>query len=165
MANTISTIPFKGTAEQAALLDKVIAEQKGNAGCLIPVLQNAQEIYGYLPIEVEERIAEGLDVSLEKIYEVVTFYAQFALNPKGKYNVSVCLGTACYVKGSGSVFEKLKEVLGIDEGGCTADGNFSLETCRCVGACGLAPVMIVNDDVYGRLVPNDVAGILEKYKG
>ncbi len=164
MANTISTIPFKGTAEQAALLDKVIAEQKGKAGCLIPVLQKAQEIYGYLPVEVEEKIAEGLDVSLEKIYEVVTFYAQFALNPKGKYNVSVCLGTACYVKGSGSVFEKLKEVLGIDEGGCTSDGIFSLETCRCVGACGLAPVMMINDDVYGRLVPNDVAGILEKYK-
>lgn len=163
MANTISTLPFAGTAEQAAQLDEVIAAHKGQSGALIPVLQKAQEIYGYLPIEVEQKIAEGLDISVEKVYEVVTFYAQFALNPKGRYNISVCLGTACYVKGSGDLYNKISELLNIGEGECTPDGKFSLESCRCVGACGLAPVLLVNEDVYGRLVTDDVAGILEKY--
>ena len=163
MSNTISTIPFAGTAEQEAKLAKVIAEHKGQSGALIPVLQKAQEIYGYLPIEVEEKIAEGLEIPLEKVYEVVTFYAQFALNPKGKYNISVCLGTACYVKGSGDIFDRLSEVLKIGEGECTPDGKFSLESCRCVGACGLAPVLLVNEDVYGRLVADDVPGVLAKY--
>lgn len=163
MSNTISTLPFAGTAEQEERLGKVIAEFKGQSGALIPVLQKAQEIYGYLPVEVEQTIADGLGISLEKVYEVVTFYAQFALNPKGRYNISVCLGTACYVKGSGDIYNKLSETLGVNEGECTPDGKFSLESCRCVGACGLAPVMLVNEDVYGRLVPDDVAGILQKY--
>ena len=163
MSNTISSIPFAGTAEQAEALAKVISEHKGESGALIPVLQKAQEIYGYLPVEVEEKIAEGLEISLEKVYEVVTFYAQFALNPKGKYNISVCLGTACYVKGSGDIFDRLSEVLKIGEGECTPDGKFSLESCRCVGACGLAPVLLVNEDVYGRLVADDVPGVLAKY--
>lgn len=164
MSTTISAVPFAGTEEQAKRLDEVIAANKGKPGSLIPVLQKAQEIYGYLPIEVEKKIAEGLDVSLEKVYEVVTFYAQFALDPKGKYNISVCLGTACYVKGSGDIFEKLQQTLGIGEGGCTPDGKFSLESCRCVGACGLAPVMLINEDVYGRLTVGEVAGILKKYE-
>ena len=163
MSNTISAIPFAGTAEQAAKLQAVIAEHKSQSGALIPVLQKAQEIYGYLPVEVEEMIAEGLEISIEKVYEVVTFYAQFALNPKGKYNISVCLGTACYVKGSGDIFDRLSEVLKIGEGECTPDGKFSLESCRCVGACGLAPVLLVNEDVYGRLVADDVPGVLAKY--
>ena len=163
MSNTISAIPFSGTAEQAEKLQAVIAEHKNQSGALIPVLQKAQEIYGYLPIEVEEMIAEGLGISIEKVYEVVTFYAQFALNPKGKYNISVCLGTACYVKGSGDIFDRLSEVLKIGEGECTPDGKFSLESCRCVGACGLAPVLLVNEDVYGRLVADDVPGVLAKY--
>ncbi len=163
MANTISQIPFKETPEQAKKLEEVIAAHKGEPGSLIPVLQKAQEIYGYLPIEVEQRIAEGLDISLEKVYEVVTFYAQFAINPKGKYNVSVCLGTACYVKGSGDIFDKLSQILGIGNNGCTPDGKFSLTSCRCVGACGLAPVILVNEDVYGRLGVDDVQGILDKY--
>ena len=163
MSNTISAIPFSGTAEQAEQLKAVIAEHKDQSGALIPVLQKAQEIYGYLPIEVEEMIAEGLGISIEKVYEVVTFYAQFALNPKGKYNISVCLGTACYVKGSGDIFDRLSEVLKIGEGECTPDGKFSLESCRCVGACGFAPVLLVNEDVYGRLVADDVPGVLAKY--
>ncbi len=163
MANTISPIAFKDTPEQAKKLDEIIAAHKGQAGALIPVLQQAQDVYGYLPIEVEQKIAEGLDISLEKVYEVVTFYAQFSLNPKGKYNVSVCLGTACYVKGSGDLFDKLSEVLGISDGGCTPDGKFSLTSCRCVGACGLAPVLLVNADVYGRLGTDDIEGILAKY--
>ena len=101
---------------------------------------------------------------MEKIYGVATFYAQFALQPKGKYRISVCLGTACYVKGSGKIYEKLQEALQIQGGECTLDGKFSLEACRCVGACGLAPVMTINDEVYGRLVPDDIQGILEKYQ-
>ena len=163
MATTISSVPFKDTAEKAAKLQEIIAAHKDQPGALIPVLQKAQDVYGYLPIEVQTRIAEGLDISLEKVYEVVTFYAQFSLNPKGEYNFSVCLGTACYVKGAGDLFDKLKQILGIEDGGCTPDGKFSLTSCRCVGACGLAPVLLVNADVYGRLLPDDVKGIIEKY--
>lgn len=163
MANTISPVPFKETPEQAKKLSEIIASHKGQPGALIPVLQQAQDVYGYLPIEVEKRIAEGLDISLEKVYEVVTFYAQFSINPKGQYNISVCLGTACYVKGAGDLYDRLKQKLGIGDGGCTPDGKFSLTSCRCVGACGLAPVLLVNSDVYGRLVPDDVDGILAKY--
>ena len=163
MATTISSVPFKDTAEKAAKLQEIIAAHKDQPGALIPILQKAQDVYGYLPIEVQTRIAEGLDISLEKVYEVVTFYAQFSLNPKGEYNFSVCLGTACYVKGAGDLFDKLKQILGVEDGGCTPDGKFSLTSCRCVGACGLAPVLLVNADVYGRLLPDDVKGIIEKY--
>ena len=163
MNSAKATVPFNGTKEQEAQLLAVIAEKKDTQGALMPILQKAQEIYGYLPVEVEEMIAEGLEISIEKVYEVVTFYAQFALNPKGKYNISVCLGTACYVKGSGDIFDRLSEVLKIGEGECTPDGKFSLESCRCVGACGLAPVLLVNEDVYGRLVADDVPGVLAKY--
>lgn len=163
MGSTISSIPFAGTAEQEKKLREIIAKHKDEKGCLMPILQQAQEIYGYLPIEVQKIIAAETGYPLEKIYGVVTFYAQFSLNPKGKYKISVCLGTACYVKGSGDIYNKLMEKLGIEGGGCTADGKFSLEACRCIGACGLAPVLTVNDDVYGRLTPDDVDGILEKY--
>lgn len=142
----------------------VIAEHKQDKGALMPVLQKAQDIYGYLPIEVQKMIADGLGVPLEEVYGVSTFYSQFALNPKGEYKVSVCLGTACYVKGSGDVFDKLQQTLGIKGGECTPDGKFSLEACRCIGACGLAPVITINDDVYGRLTPDDIPGILEKYQ-
>lgn len=163
MATTISSVPFKDTAEKAAKLQEIIAAHKDQPGSLIPILQKAQDVYGYLPIEVQTKIADGLDISLEKVYEVVTFYAQFSLNPKGEYNFSVCLGTACYVKGAGDLFDKLKQILGIEDGGCTPDGKFSLTSCRCVGACGLAPVLLVNSDVYGRLLPDDVKSIIEKY--
>lgn len=159
-----SAVPFKGTDEQAAQLKAVIEEHKGEKGAAIPVLHKAQEIYGYLPIEVQKMISEGLDVPLAEIYGIVTFYAQFSLNPRGKYQIGVCLGTACYVKGSGDVLEKVKEVLGIDVGECTPDGKFSLDATRCIGACGLAPVMTINDDVYGRMVVDDVEGILKKYE-
>lgn len=164
MATTISAIPFAGTKEQEAKLLEIIAEQKGKKGALMPVLQGAQEIYGYLPIEVQKLVAQHLGVPLEEIYGVATFYSQFTLNPKGKYQVSVCLGTACYVRGAGDIYTKLSEELGIAGGECTTDGKFSLEACRCIGACGLAPVLTVNDDVYGRLVPDDIPAILAKYK-
>ena len=158
------TIPFNGTKEQEAQLMAVIAEHKDQDGAVIPVLHKAQEIYGYLPIEVQEMISEGLDVPLAEIYGIVTFYTQFSLNPKGKYHIGVCLGTACYVKGSGDILDKIKEILGIEVGECTPDGLFSIEATRCIGACGLAPVLTVNDDVYGRLVVDDVEGIIAKYR-
>jgi len=150
--------------EKEQKLYEVIEKYKNTEGALIPVLHEAQEIYGYLPLEVQKKISEELGVPLAEIYGVVTFYTQFSLNPKGKYKIGVCLGTACYVKGSGAILDKLKEKLGIDVGECTEDGKFSLEATRCIGACGLAPVMTINDDVYGRLVPDDVEGILEKYQ-
>ena len=156
-------VAFNGTAEQEKALRSMIREQKGQAGALMPILQKAQEIYGYLPIEVQSIISEETGIPMEKIYGVSTFYAQFSLYPKGKYRVSVCLGTACYVKGSGDIFNELKNILGIEEGQCTADGKFSLDACRCIGACGLAPVMTVNDDVYGKLTNDMLKGILEKY--
>jgi len=158
-----ATLPFKGTKEQEAKLMEVIAEHKGQAGATIPVLHKAQEIYGYLPIEVQTMIAEGLDVPLAEIYGIVTFYTQFSLNPKGEYQIGVCLGTACYVKGSGDILEEIKQILGIDVGECTPDGKFSLEATRCVGACGLAPVVTINEDVYGRLVKGEIGAILAKY--
>ncbi len=161
---TKKTVPFNGTPEQEAKLLKVIEEHKADPGALMPVLQEAQGIYGYLPIEVQKIISDKMGIPMEKIYGVVTFYAQFSLYPKGKYNISVCLGTACYVKGSGDIYDKLQEVLGIAGGECTADGKFSLEACRCIGACGLAPVLTVNEDVYGRLTVDDVADILKKYE-
>ena len=163
MANKICKIPFKVTPNQEKELKETIARLKGQQGALMPILQEAQGIYGYLPIEVLEMISREMDIPLEEIYGVATFYSQFSLNPKGQYKISVCLGTACYVKGAGAVFERLSEKLGIQSGECTADGKFSLEACRCIGACGLAPVMTINDEVYGRLVADDVDTILAKY--
>ena len=163
MKKKISPLPFNGTPEQEAKLKAVIEERKNIPGALMGVMQEAQEIYGYLPLEVQQMIAEGLGVSVEKVYGIATFYAQFALSPKGKYNISVCLGTACYVKGAQELIDRLVEVLGIQPGECTADGKFSLEACRCIGACGLAPVLTVNEDVYGRLTGKDIDGIIAKY--
>lgn len=156
-------IAFAGTPEQETRLDAVIAKHKESRGALIPVLHEAQEIYGYLPIEVQTMISDKLGVPLAEVYGVVTFYTQFSLYPKGEYKVAVCLGTACYVKGSGDVVDKFRERLGIDVGECTPDRKFSLDATRCIGACGLAPVLTVNDEVYGKVVVDDVDKILEKY--
>ena len=160
----ISTVPFKGTQEQ---MDQLLAELnvlKQEKGALIPALQKAQDIYGYLPIEVQKVIAEELDVSLEKVYGVSTFYSMFHLQPKGKYQIQVCLGTACYVKGAGFNYAKIQEILGIGGGECTPDGKFSLDACRCIGACGLAPAMMVNGEVYGRLQLDELEGLLAKFE-
>ncbi len=164
MKKRASTVPFRGTPEQEAKLRAVINEKKNVEGSLMQVMQEAQEIYGYLPLEVQQIIAEGMGVSVEQVYGIATFYAQFALSPKGEHQISVCLGTACYVKGSQEIIDRISEVLGIGAGECTPDGKFSLEACRCIGACGLAPVLTVGDDVYGRLTKNDVDTILAKYK-
>lgn len=150
--------------EREQKLQEVIRKHKGTKGSLIPVLHEAQEIYGYLPLNVQMQVSRGLGVPLSEIYGVVTFYTQFSLEPKGTYKVMVCMGTACYVKGASLILEKFQEKLGIHVGGCTEDGKFSLEGCRCIGACGLAPVVMINDDVYGRLSPDEVEGILDKYK-
>ena len=155
---------FKGTAEQEAALKEVIANHHDQPGGLMPVLQEAQGIYGYLPLEVQNMVADGLGISLSEVYGVATFYSQFSLTPKGKHKISVCLGTACYVKGSAKILEAVETQLGIKSGECTADGLFSIDSCRCVGACGLAPVLTIDEDVYGRLVPDQVAKILESYK-
>ena len=164
MLKKLSTVPFNGTKEQEAQLKAIIEENKCDKSRLMAVMQEAQGIYGYLPMEVQNMIAEGMEVPLEKVYGVSTFYAQFSLTPKGEYNVSGCLGTACYVKGSGEIYEKLQEVLGIGGEECTPDRKFSLTACRCIGACGLAPVFTVNEEVYGRLGVGDVEGIIAKYR-
>ena len=164
MVSTKSTVPFRGTKEQEEALLAVIRGMKDEKGALMPILQKAQEIYGYLPIEVQKIISDETGIPLEKIYGVVTFYSQFTLSPKGRYQISVCLGTACYVKGSGDIYNKLMEKLGIVGGECTLDGKFSLDACRCIGACGLAPVMTINDEVYGRLKVDDIDDILAKYE-
>ncbi len=164
MNRVASKVPFSGTPEQEKQLRAVLAELKTVKGALMPALQKAQDIYGYLPYEVQQIIAEELEVSMSEIYGIATFYSQFSLNPKGKYKIGVCLGTACYVKGSGDIYEKFKELLKIDGGECTPDGEFSLDATRCIGCCGLAPVLTVNDDVYGKVVVKDVEGIINKYK-
>ena len=150
--------------EKYAKLQQTIEAHKGEKGALMPVLQAAQEIFGYVPMDVQEIIAEGLGTTLSEVYGVATFYSQFSLEPKGEYVIGVCLGTACYVKGSQKVLDRLAEELEIPVGKTTADGRFTLNATRCLGACGLAPVMMVNEEVYGRLVPDDIPDIIAKYK-
>ena len=150
--------------KKTAELKQFIAANKDTKGPLMPIMQKAQDIYGYLPIEVQKIIAEQTGIPMSKIYGVATFYSQFNLNPKGKYQISVCLGTACYVKGAGNIMDRVQQYLGIEDGGCTPDGKFSLDSCRCIGACGLAPVMMINDKVFGRLGADDVDRILEDYE-
>ena len=164
MPNCKTVVPYHGSPEQEARLRQVIAEHRGQPGATMPVLQAAQEIFGYLPEEVQIMVAEGLDIPLSEVYGVASFYAQFSMNPKGKYQISVCLGTACYVKGAAAVLNAVEQKLGIVPGAITPDGKFSLDSCRCVGACGLAPVMMINNDVYGRLTPDQVGPILDMYK-
>ena len=159
-----SSIAFTGTKEQEKQLKSFISEHKDTPGPLIMIMQEAQKIYGYLPLEVQEIISKELNIPVEKVYEVATFYAQFNLVPRGQYHISVCLGTACYVKGSAKVLEAIEQNLKINVGECTNDRKFSLDSCRCLGACGLAPVMKVNDEVFGRLTPDMVPKILSQFK-
>jgi NADH-quinone oxidoreductase subunit E/NADP-reducing hydrogenase subunit HndA len=163
MPNTKTVVPFSATPEQMQALDGVIAKHKGQPGATMPVLQEAQDIFGYLPEEVQLKIAEGLGLSLSEVYGVVSFYAQFSVNPKGKKQIAVCMGTACYVKGAGDILERIEKKVGCKAGSVTEDGMFSIDACRCIGACGLAPVITISGDVYGRLELDEVDGILEKY--
>lgn len=150
--------------ESFAKLNKVIEDYKDISGALMLILQEAQEIFGYLPIEVQKVIADSLNIPLAEVYGVVTFYSQFRLNPVGKNVISVCLGTACYVKGAQKLVDAISNDLNIQVGETSKDGNFTLEATRCIGACGLAPVLTVNEDVYGRLTEADIKNILAKYK-
>lgn len=133
-------------------------------GALISVLHKAQEIFGYLPTEVQTFVAEKLNLSLAKVYGVVSFYSFFTMVPKGKHPIAVCMGTACYVRGAEKVLNEFKRILGVEVGVTTQDGLFSIDALRCVGACGLAPVVLVGEEVYGRVTPDEVKKILEKYK-
>ena len=152
------------TEEKFEKLHKVIEEHKNMQGPLMPILHEAQHIFGAIPMEVQKKISEELHIPLAEIYGVVTFYSQFTLEPKGDYLISVCLGTACYVRGAQQLIEKISEMTKVSVGKTSPDGKFSLEATRCIGACGLAPVLTVNEDVYGRLTLEDIPGIIQKYQ-
>lgn len=145
-------------------LAEFIRAHKQQKGALMPVLQEAQNLFGCVPLDVQEIIADGLGVSLSEVYGVATFYSQFSLKPKGKHICGVCLGTACYVKGSQKVLDELLSELNITVGDTTQDGLFTVDATRCLGACGLAPVMMINDEVYGRLTPEEIPEIIAKYR-
>ena len=150
--------------EKFAELQKVIDEHKGQKGALMPVLQEAQGIFGCVPMDVQEYIADALDTTLSEVYGVATFYSQFSLQPKGKYVIGVCMGTACYVRGAEKVLDEFKKELNLKVGETTPDGKFSINCLRCVGACGLAPVVLVGERVYGRVSPDGVKNILDEYR-
>ena len=160
----LTTVPFSGTKEQEAKLRDALVEIKKLPGATMPALQKAQEIYGYLPIEVQTIVAEELGVSLEEVFGVSTFYAQFSLNPQGKYQIGVCMGTACYVKGSQQVIDKFAEIIGINPGQTSEDGLFTLDALRCIGACGIAPALTINGKVYPKVSVADVQKIVDEYK-
>ena len=145
-------------------LEEYINNLPTKKGALIEVLHKAQGIFGYLPTEVQTFVAEKLDLPASKVYGVVTFYSFFTMEPRGKYVVNVCMGTACFVRGAAGVLQEFERLLNIKVGETTADGKFTIEVLRCVGACGLAPVVTVNDKVYGHVTKEDVKGILDEYK-
>jgi NADH-quinone oxidoreductase subunit E len=144
-------------------LKELLGHYRDYDGALIPVLQGAQEIYGYLPAEVLEKISQELKIPFSEVFGVVTFYAQFHLKPRGRNIIRVCLGTACHVLGNAKVFDRLKDILGVDNGGTTEDLRFTLESVACIGACGLAPCIMINDDTHGRLTVDGLEAILEQY--
>ena len=152
------------TGEATQRLAEIINAYKGREGGLMGVLHETQEYLGYIPYEAQKYIAEGFGVPMTDVYGVVTFYSRFTLNPVGKFKIGVCLGTACYVKAADRVLEKIEECVGIKAGQTGADGLFSIEATRCIGACGLAPVITINEDVYAKLAPEQIPDIIEKYK-
>lgn len=156
----------KNTLKEEGLqkLKSYIDEIEDKEGSLISVLHKAQEIFGYLPEEIQEFVAENLELPISKVYGVVSFYQFFTMTPKGKYPISVCMGTACYVRGAENILNDIKNYLGIDVGQTTPDGLFTLDTLRCIGACGMAPVVIVGKDVYGKEEVKEIRKILERYK-
>jgi len=149
--------------ENLDVVKAIVAEHREVPGCLMQILQETQEKYGYLPLELQGTIADELGMPLTEVYGVATFYSQFNLTPKGKFKIGICLGTACYVRGAQPIIDKVNSILGTQVGDTTEDGKWSVDATRCIGACGLAPVLTVNEDVYGRLVLDDIAGIIEKY--
>lgn len=157
------TFDLKEHASQVEEFREFVRSKKDIKGPLMPVLQRAQDEFGYLPKEIITMISKILDIPLSEIYGVITFYAQFSLIPKGKYDIQVCEGTACYVKGAQRVSEKLQEILKIAAGSTTEDQKFSITPCRCVGLCALAPVIVINGDVYGKVAVNELESIVSKY--
>ena len=153
-----------GNTQKDERIEKILSKYEKNKSNLIQILNEVQETYGYIPENVQLEISKYLGMEMAQIYGVITFYARFSLKPKGKYNVAVCLGTACFVKGSEKVLERVKQKLGIDVGESTPDGKFSIEATRCIGACGLAPVFTVNDEVYGKATPELVDKVLDENK-
>ena len=141
---------------------KIMEPYKQEKDNLIPILNEVQEKYGYIPKVAQMEISKYLEIPMAEIYGVITFYARFTLEPKGKYNISVCLGTACFVKGSQSILDRLKERLNLEEGKTSADGKYSIDTIRCVGACGIAPVFTVNDEVYGHATVKKLDEVLDE---
>jgi len=160
LVEVVETLP----EEELAKLDPIIGKYAGRPGYLIPALKESQEAIGYLPQEVQWRLAEGLNIPPSHIYGVVSFYSFFTMKPRGRHMIRLCLGTACYVKGAPEVQAKVEQELGISVGETTPDQRFTLEAVRCVGACGLAPVMMVGDDTYGGLEPGTVMNMLGKYE-
>ncbi len=164
MAHVKETTEEEEIEKKSMELLSIIEKNKYKPGSLIPVLQQAQELIGYLPPSVQRLIAKGLNIPVSEVHAVVSFYSFFTMKPKGKHNLRVCLGTACYVKRSAEILEKLKDFLKIQQGEITPDKRFSLETVRCLGACGLAPVVVVDHDTYGAVDPVKATEILEQYK-
>ena len=152
-----------GAGNQFVQVDEILEKYKDTKGALIPVLQEAQNAYGYLSREVIHRVADKTGIPVSQIYGVVTFYAQFHLNPRGRNIIRVCQGTACHVRGAKAILKALEDSLKVAAGKTTPDLKFTLETVACIGACGLAPVMMVNDDTHGRLTPEAIPEILAKY--
>ena len=153
-----------GNAKENNELKEILEKYEKDKSNLIQILNQVQEKYGYISQEAQKVISEYLDISMAEVYGVITFYSRFTLEPKGKYNIAVCLGTACFVKGSEKVLDKVKEILKIDVGQTTEDGMFSIEATRCVGACGLAPVFTVNNEVYGKATPEMVESVIKRIK-
>lgn len=144
-------------------LDKVLEEVKDIQGPLMPVLTKAQQIFGCVPYDVQKYVSEKLDIPMSDIYGVITFYSQFSLEPKGDYVIGVCMGTACYVKNAQPILDKIGDIIHAKPGETSKDGKFTLEATRCIGACGLAPVITINEEVYGKLEVDDVDDIMKKY--
>ena len=145
-------------------LDEFIDTQSKDRDSLIPILHKAQELFGFLPVDVQEHVAKALEIPVSEVYGVVTFYHYFTMQPRGRHTVNVCLGTACYVRGAKKVVEVLTEELGVKMGETTPDRRFSLTAQRCFGACGLAPVVMIDEDVHGRVTPKKIPGILAQYE-
>jgi len=152
------------TPEVVSKVDEVIARNRGKPGSLIPVLEESQQIVGYLPVELQEYISKGLNIAGSTVYGVVTFYSFFTMVPKGRHTIKVCLGTACYVRGNKNVLDKVTDEYDLEVGSTTEDRRFSLEAVRCLGACGLAPIVMVDEDAHGGLSPNKIIEVLENYE-
>lgn len=152
------------SAEQLQEVDVITSKHRGKPGALIPVLEQVQEVLGYLPTGILMKVSKGLNIPVANVYGVVTFYSFFTMVPKGRHNIRVCFGTACYVKGAKRIFNKLSNVLGIGRGECTKDRRFSLETVRCLGVCGLAPVIVIDEDTHSQVIASELEGILSPYE-